>query len=118
MCATILAIILFALEFNGVFSVHAMAAVYDLHIVLSLTFMFCYLSEVLTADLCAAGDIFYDLAWFQLPVKAQLLVKPTMQCSQREFRLNGIGFVDCSLHIFGKVIGSRRPPNHTHLAAI
>lgn len=103
MCAAATAVNLFALESTGLFSLRAMPSEYDLMIVLTLTFIYCYFSEQLTSHLYEIDDIFYGLTWYQLPIKTQKLLIPTIQHSQQEFRLNGIGFVDCSLLVFGKV---------------
>lgn len=105
MCAAATAIDLFALESNGIFSAHSLATAYDLIIVLAMTFMYCYLSEALSSSMYEIGGIFYGMAWYQLPAKKQVLIRLPIQQSQREFRLEGVGLVDCSLDVFGKVSG-------------
>lgn len=100
MCAIATAINLYALQSNGIFTVHAITSTYDLASVLTATFIYCYLSEMLTCDLSGICEIFYNSAWYQLPAKQQKLVFYTIQHSQRSFRLRGIGIIECSLGTF------------------
>lgn len=102
-CAIAMAFNLFALESHGIFSTHSMSTIIGLIVVLTFTFIVCYLAEALTLDLNGIADIFYDLAWYQLPIKAQTLFIPIISHSLHEFRLNGIGLIECSLFVFGKV---------------
>lgn len=102
-CAAATASNIFALESNGILSARALGAVYDLTAVLALTFIYCYLSESMSLHLNGIGDIFYEMAWHRLPTKAQKLLILAIQHSQQEYRLKGLGFVDCSLFVFGKV---------------
>lgn len=120
--AVVTAINLFSLESHGIFSIYGISAAYDLAVMLSSTSIYCYLSEGLTFNLNKVGDTFYDLPWYQLPCNVQMLIVPAMQYTQREFRLKGAGFVDCSLSVFGRVKseGAARPTatfalNHTFL---
>lgn len=56
-----------------------------------------------TTDLLEIGDIFYNSAWYRLPIKEQRLLALPIQRSQREFRLSGLGFLDCSLAVYSSV---------------
>lgn len=103
MCAASTAVSLFALEANGIFNIHAIPSVYDIIVALAMTFVYCYLSEGLTLNLCDVGNSFYGVAWNRSPVKVQALFMLPIQHSQQEFRLKGAGLVDCSLIVFGKV---------------
>lgn len=62
--------------------------------------MYCYLSENVTSDLGATGDAFFHSLWYRLPIKLQKLYIIPIQQSQKEFRLTGLGIVECSLRIF------------------
>lgn len=103
MCAMLTGIHLFSLEANGILSVYGMSSAYALVIELAITFFYCLISEALTVDLYEIGDVFYELAWYQLPIKQQTLIMPALQLSQQECHLKGIGMVECSLNVFGKV---------------
>lgn len=81
---------------------YGITALYDLVAVLLMTFTICYLSETLTSSMNEIGSAFNDMAWYRLPIKAQMLMIPVVQYEQREFRLNGMGFVDCSFEVFGQ----------------
>lgn len=65
--------------------------------------IYCQLSENVTLDLLAAGDIFYESLWYRLPVRVQKLYMLPIQRSQREFRVTGLGIIECSLRVFASV---------------
>lgn len=102
-CTVITAFNLFAIELLGVFGVEAMNIFSNLSLELLLLFMYCFLSESLTGDLLDVGNIFYSSEWFQLTAKEQLLLMLPMRRAQCEFRLKGLGLVDCSLNVFSSV---------------
>lgn len=102
-CAVASGINLFELESNGLFSLRSMIPIYDFLIILTMTFVSCYLSENLTSNLSEISEIFYNFAWYKLSVQTQKLLMPPIQHSQQKFRLSGLGIVDCSLFVFGKV---------------
>lgn len=103
MCAATTALNLYAIEANDVLDMHAATSIHILLTVLAATFTYCYLSEALTADLLAIGQIFYDSTWYSLPVSLKTLVMLTIQQSQWEFQLRGLNIIDCSLSVFGMV---------------
>lgn len=100
MCALITAFNLFALASMEQINVQAMASFHDLISVLVTTFIYCYLSETVTENLLAAGDVFYASLWYYLPAKQRKLIQLTVGRSQRGFRLKGYGLIDCSLSVF------------------
>lgn len=67
------------------------------------TFVYCYFSEGLTADLLEVSDILYESMWYKLPNQEQKLLILPIQRAQRVFRLNGFKFVACSLDTFSRV---------------
>lgn len=71
--------------------------------VLISTFVYCLLSENMTADMATIGTSVYECAWFRLPVKQQKLAMLAIQRAQKEFRMTGLGFVRCSLEVFASV---------------
>lgn len=95
---------LFAIELIGVFSLGGLFALLGSFVVLVFMFIYCYVSECITTDLMEIGDAFYNTPWYRLPVKQQkLMVLPILR-AQREFRLSGLGLIDCSLATFVSVI--------------
>lgn len=61
------------------------------------------LSEYITEDLAATGELFYESPWYQLPSKKQKLYVLPILRPQREFRLMGLGIIECSLRICAAV---------------
>lgn len=99
-----LAMDLFAVELNGVASLEGLYALVDALLTFTLMFGYCFGSECVTSDLMEVGDIFYNSSWYRLPVKQQKLLALPIQRAQREFRLSGLGLIDCSLAVFLSVI--------------
>lgn len=102
-CTMAVAMNLFAVELNGIFSMTTLVACIDLFSVNSLMVIYSYLSEWITSDLLEIGDIFYNSAWYQLPVNEQRLLTLPIGRAQREFRLSALGLFDCSLAMFSSV---------------
>lgn len=65
--------------------------------------IYCRLSENITDDLFASGDLFYESPWYRLPPKLQKLYMLPIQRSQQEFRLSGFGIIECSMRICAAV---------------
>lgn len=65
--------------------------------------IYCAFSEKVTNDLFESGDLFYESPWYRLPVKLQKLYILPVQRSQKEFRLSGLGIIECSLGVFASV---------------
>lgn len=99
-----MALNLLAFEIIDGISLEMMTAFMDLLIILNLTFAHYYLAERLTANLLEIGDIFYNSAWLQLPVKRQRLLVLSIERGHCVFRLRGLRLFDCSLDNFASVI--------------
>lgn len=69
-------------------------------ILLPMIFAFCFLAELITANLFHIGGIFYDSLWYQLPAKQQRIVIFPIQRGGRGFRFRSLGLIDCSLATF------------------
>lgn len=95
-----LAFNLFALESNDLISLEILSAVGVLAIMLLLNFSYCYFAEMVAAALYKIGDVFYDSAWYQMPVKLQKIIMLPIQRTGKEMRFRSFGFVDCSLAMF------------------
>lgn len=102
-CAVNLAILLYAIVSNDNFGLTYFISLGGITNVLLPATIYCYLSEGITSNLASIGDYFYNINWYQLPPKhRQLLISPIRQ-SQIEFRLKGLGIVECSLKILSSV---------------
>lgn len=65
--------------------------------------IYCAYSENVTSDLYDSGEVFYESLWYQLPATTQkLFIMPILR-SQKEYRLSGLGIIECSLRIFASV---------------
>lgn len=71
--------------------------------VLIPSFLVCKFSETMTWHLQVIGDAFYECSWYCLGAKQQKLFLLPMQRAQKDFRINGLGIIDCSLEIFASV---------------
>lgn len=58
------------------------------------------MSEMVTGALEDIGDLFYDVAWYRLPPKQQIRVGLSIQRAQKNFRMTGLGLVECSLRVY------------------
>lgn len=103
LCTFDMALNLRALEMYSLFTIEMLNMFVNFSMVFALTLAHYYLSERVTANLLEIGEIFYNSAWYRLPVKHQLLLTLPIHCAQQEIRLNGLGFFDCSLAFFCSV---------------
>lgn len=62
--------------------------------------IYCAFSEKLTNDLLSTSDHFSGLYWYRMPVRIQKVIILPILRTQREFRLTGLGIVECSLRVF------------------
>lgn len=104
MYTIVLAFNLFVIDMNDTLRLDTLVSFFNLCGVLGVLFMFCYLSEWITADLLEIGEIFYNSAWYQLAPHQQKLLTLPIQRAHREFRLKCQGLFDCSLPVFLSVI--------------
>lgn len=102
-CTIVIALNLFIVELNGLFSMETLVAFIDTTAVIMLMLIYSYLSECLTTDLLEISDIFYNSEWYQLPANKQRFLVLPIGRAQRVFRLRGLGLFDCSLAVFGSV---------------
>lgn len=98
-----LATYMFAIVESKDLSLNDVTAIVGAISVLVPTFLYCKLSENVTEHLQAIETAFYGCSWYRLHVKQQKMVMLPIQRAQIEFRLNGLGIVDCSLEIFAAV---------------
>lgn len=102
-CATSLAVYMVGIETNGVRSMNTCISIIGVLITMSSTYVYCLISENVTTDLEMVGDSFYESSWYRLPVQQQRLFGLPIQRSQKEFRMTGLGFVECSLRVYSSV---------------
>lgn len=102
MCTAIIAFDLFGIEMTGASS-GAEIALYTMASALVQSFLYCYFSENITTDLTDIAEVYYFSMWHLWPPKKQILVLLSIERTQKDFRLKGFEFVECSLRIFSTV---------------
>lgn len=103
MCAVSLAVYLYGIETNEKL-INIIVPIFTSIATISTTYIYCFLSENVTHNLTLIGDYFYNYTtWYRLAVKQQKLLILPIQCAQKEFRLEGLGIVECSLRVFSSV---------------
>lgn len=103
LCTSDIALNLLSVEVNFALNQGMLNVFINFLMVFALTFAHYFLSEYVTADLLEIGEIFYNSAWYQLPVKHQRLLALPIERAQREVRLKNVDLFDCSLAIFSSV---------------
>lgn len=109
-CAASLAVYLVGLEASSFLELSFYVTLSGITVALVPTYLFCLLSENVSLDLGAIGASFYDCAWYQLPVRQQLMFVMPIQRGQQTYHMSGLDLVDCSLRAFTMVSRSFIPP--------
>lgn len=99
----VIATSLSAVELNVALSLDVFNALIDLVMLLAGCFAYCYGSDCVTLGLLEVSQIFYDSSWYYLAAKKQKLLVLPIQRAQREFRLRGLGLIDCSMVVYSSV---------------
>lgn len=102
-CTIVIALNLLVVELNETLNLEMVVALTDIALIIGITFAHFYLAEWITSDLLGIGEVFYNSAWYCLPVKRQMLLALPIQRARREFRLKGLDIFDCSLRAFSSV---------------
>lgn len=68
--------------------------------ILFVTCLYCYFSEMITEKSAAVAQTTFDSMWYKLAMNQQKAIIPILVRSQREFRLQGLGIIDCSFPIY------------------
>lgn len=84
-------------DFNLLYSLHSL-----LHYLL-ICYVYCHFSEIITAKSFEICYVVYSSLWYEMSVEQQKAIILIIQRSQKEFRLTGLGLVDCSLTTFTSV---------------
>lgn len=103
MYAIIIALLLIALDASYAIDNEFFIKINGLNNILIPLAIYCTLSENVTVDLIATGNVFYTSCWYLLPDKLQKLYVLSISRSQKEYRLMGLGIVECSLRTFVSV---------------
>lgn len=98
-CVIVIACNLYVLETNAL-SLATIVALVDMISIVGLTFTYSFWSDWITINLMDIGDIFYQSAWYRLPVKQQKRLVLPIQRAQRLICLRCLGLFDCSLPVF------------------
>lgn len=71
---------------------------------LTLGYTYCYFSENITANSFKIGYDAYNSKWTEMTTREQKAIMLAIGRSQKEFRLSGLGLIDCSMMTFLSVI--------------
>lgn len=74
----------------------------------SISFVFCFLSEKITTKSLECAIIAYNATWYEMSIIDQKAIILIIMRSQKEYRITGLGLVNCSLEVFLKVIDRLR----------
>lgn len=99
-CALLLALLLFALNQSTEFDVPLATVLNCLVIYLITCYIYCRYSENLTTNSFEIGENVYDALWYEMSMKYQKAMLLMIGRAQKEFRLTGLGMVNCSLGVF------------------
>lgn len=98
-CVSYLTFIFFAVDQSNI-NFDLFVNLSALATVLSISYIYCHFSENMTTNSIKVGEKAYNLLWYKMTMKQQMAVMLIIGRSQREFRLDGLGFIDCSLATF------------------
>lgn len=103
MYAVTVAVTLIAVETDSLLDLTFFAAFGGFLHILAQMGVYCKLSENVTSDLDETGDAFYETHWYSLKIKFQKYYVLPIQQSHKEFRITGLGIVECSLRALTSV---------------
>lgn len=98
-----LALFLFQIDAANAMSAYNFIPISGASTVLLPTFLFCKLSENMSAQLQTIGEAFYECSWYCLSARQQRGFLLPIQRAQKEVRMNGLDIVECSLENFSAV---------------
>lgn len=99
-CAAVTAFNLSIFESNPLVSLECLVSAYQMSSVIIPTFIYCYLSNIVSTNLLGVGNIFYGCNWYEWPTAQKQLLILTIRRSQRRFIFNGFELLNCSLEMF------------------
>lgn len=100
-CVLFFVLILLALDRFSTTDLNLLINMNCLVAYLVICYVNCHFSESITTKSFEIGDIIYNnLLWYEMSIKERKVVTLIIQQSQKEFRLTGLGLVDCSLARF------------------
>lgn len=102
-CVLFVALSLFGLDQAVDFDANLILAINCLIEYVVICLVYCYYSEIVTQTSFDIGEAIYDLSWYTLPIERQKMIILMIRKSQKKFRFNGFGIVDCSSETFVSV---------------
>lgn len=99
-CVLILALILFSFDQSTAINMAQLVNLMGLLAYLFLGFTYSYFSETITANSFKIGEDAYNSLWNEMEIQQQKAIMLIIGRSQKEFRLTGLGLVDCTLATF------------------
>lgn len=103
-----LAVDLFIIDQTGGIDANALLNLNSTSMFFVMSYVFCYLSENITAKSLANANIAYEATWYKMSNSSQKAIGMIIMRSQREYRIVGFGMVECSLEVFLTVISISR----------
>lgn len=108
-CVIFFALTLFSLEQTTVKNIQLLIKLIGLFSYLIIIYTYCYFSEAITTNSFKIGADAYDSLWNEMTMRQQKAIILVISRSQQEFRLTGLGLVDCSSARFLSVTVKRLP---------
>lgn len=106
-CILFLALMLFSMDQSKTFDTSMILGLQSLVTYLMIGYLYCRLSENMTEKCFEIGDVVYNnLFWYKMSVNERKCIMFIIRQSQKEFRLKGLGMINCSLATYLTVISN------------
>lgn len=99
-CVLFVALSLFGLDQSVDFDANLILAMNCLIEYVVICLVYCYYSEIVTQTSFDIGEAIYDSSWYTLTIERKKMIILMIRKSQKKFRFNGFGIVDCSSETF------------------
>lgn len=102
-CILYLALILFSFDQSTVIDMKQFGNFFCFFTYLIIGYLYCHFSEKITINSFRIHEYAYRSSWNKMTMQQQKAIMLIIGQSQREFRLTGLGLIDCSLATFLEV---------------
>lgn len=99
-CVLFVALALFSLDQSVELDANLIMAINCLIEYVVLCLVYCYYSETVSQASFDIGGAIYDSSWYTLTIMGKKMIILMIRKSQKKFRFNGFGIVDCSPETF------------------
>lgn len=100
LCVASLAVYMLGIETSRVLGLPFFVSLGALLTIVVLTLVYCLVAEHISHDLSGIGDMFYQCAWYRLPLHQQRLFIMPIGRGHKVLRMAGLGLIECSLPSF------------------